>query len=77
ALLSLPFALHILMMELPQRWEEVPPDRPVATFCSQGVRAAIAFAYLQMKGLIDVRILSGGYSELTPELMVSKIISRK
>jgi rhodanese-related sulfurtransferase len=77
ALLTLPFALNIPMMELPKRWEEVPTERPVATFCSKGIRAAIAFAYLQTKGFTNVRILSGGYSELIPEIMGSKILSRK
>ena len=31
--LALPFALHIPIDELPDRWMEVPTDRPVATFC--------------------------------------------
>jgi rhodanese-related sulfurtransferase len=77
ALLTLPFATQIPMMELPQRWEEIPTDRPVATFCSAGIRATIAFAYLQMKGLMNVRVLAGGYPELTSELMATKVFDRR
>jgi rhodanese-related sulfurtransferase len=41
-LLALPFALHIPIDELPQRLDEVPNDRLVATFCSSATRAVVA-----------------------------------
>jgi len=76
ALLALPFALHIPMDELPARWQQVPTDRLVATFCSAGTRSAIAYAYLQLRGLDNVRIFEGGYNELTAELKPGQIYER-
>ena len=74
--LSLPFALHIPIHDLPQRWSEVPTDRLVVTFCSSGVRSAVAFAYLQFRGLTNVRILEGGYNGLTAEFKPGRIHKR-
>ncbi len=71
--LSLPFALHIPVNQLPDRWQEVPVDRLVATFCSGGDRAVVARAYLQNKGLRNALIFKGGYAELMPELMPGKV----
>jgi len=70
--LAFPFALHIPINDLPQRWQEVPDDRLVAVFCSSGVRSSIAYAYLQLKGLDNVRILDAQYAELVGELMPGK-----
>jgi rhodanese-related sulfurtransferase len=70
--LVFPFALHIPVNELPRRWQEVPVDRLVAVFCSSGVRSAIGYAYLQLKGLDNVRILDARYEELVGELMPGK-----
>ncbi len=74
--LALPFALHIPMDELPDRWSEIPTDRLVATFCSAGTRAAIAYAYLQLRGLSHARIFAGGYHELVDELKTGKVYKR-
>jgi len=74
--LALPFALHIPIHDLSQRWDEVPTDRLVATFCSSGVRSVVAFAYLQFRGLKNVRILDGGYEALTAELKPGKVHER-
>ena len=40
--LALPPALHIRIPELPERWQEVPTDRLVATTCSSVTRAVVA-----------------------------------
>ncbi len=77
ALLQLPFALHIPIQELPRRFEEVPADRLVATFCSGEARAAVAYAYLQVKGRRNVRVLLGGYADLTEALTPGKIRKRR
>jgi len=69
----LPFALYIPIEELPDRLAEVPHDRLVATFCSGGDRAGVAFAYLHAKGFDNVRIFKGTYSELTAELLPGKL----
>jgi rhodanese-related sulfurtransferase len=74
--LALPFALHIPMNELPDRWLEVPADRLVATFCSSVTRAVVAWAYLQLRGLDQVRILDAGYEELTAELKPGQVYRR-
>jgi rhodanese-related sulfurtransferase len=74
--LALPFALHIPIDELPDRWLEVPTDRLVATFCSSVTRAVVAWAYLQLRGLDKVRILDAGYEELTAELKPGKVYRR-
>jgi rhodanese-related sulfurtransferase len=74
--LALPFALHIPVNELPARWQEVPTDRLVATFCSSVTRAVVAWVYLQMRGLDKVRILDARYNDLTDELIPGKIYKR-
>lgn len=74
--LALPFALHIPVNELPSRWQEVPSDRPVATFCSSVTRAVVAWVYLQLRGLDKVRILDARYAELTEELLPGKVYKR-
>jgi hydroxyacylglutathione hydrolase len=71
--LSLPFAVHVPIAELPRRWQEVPADVPVAVFCSSGVRSTLAYAYLRLKGLTNVRILEGNYEGLTAELVPGKL----
>ncbi len=74
--LALPFALHIPIDELPDRWLEVRTNRLVATFCSSVTRAVVAWAYLQLHGLDKVRILDAGYEELTAELKPGQVYRR-
>ncbi|NMC14282.1 MAG: rhodanese-like domain-containing protein [Chloroflexi bacterium] len=74
--LALPFALHIPINELPIRWQEVPSDRLVATFCSSVTRAVVAWVFLQLHGLEKVRILDARYNDLTEELLPGKVYKR-
>jgi len=74
--LALPFALHIPINELPSRWQEVPADRMVAAFCSSVARAVVAWVYLQLHGLDNVRILDARYHELTDELIPGRVYKR-
>ena len=74
--LALPFAVHVPVDELPSRWQEVPTDRLVATFCSSVTRAVVAWVYLQLRGLGNVRILDARYNELTDELLPGKVYKR-
>jgi rhodanese-related sulfurtransferase len=74
--LALPFALHIPINELPERWAEVPDDRLVATFCSSATRAVVAWVYLQLQGLDNVRILDAHYDDLTAELKPGMVYKR-
>ena len=74
--LAFPFALHVPIHELPDRWGEIPTDRLVAAFCSSATRAVVAWAYLQLHGLENVRILDARYNDLTAELTPGKVHKR-
>jgi rhodanese-related sulfurtransferase len=74
--LALPFALQIPMNELPDRWKEIPEGKLVATFCSSATRATVAWAYLQLHGMENVRILDARYNDFTAELKPGKIYKR-
>lgn len=74
--LSLPFALHIPIDELPERINEIPKDRLVATFCSSATRAVVAWVYLQLLGYPQARILDASYIELVEELKPGKVFKR-
>ncbi len=71
--LSFPFALEIPINELPARLDEIPRDKIVATLCTAGDRSNVAFAYLQAQGFDNVRIISGGYANIIPEIWPGKV----
>lgn len=54
----------------------MPTDRLVATFCSSATLAVVAWAYLQLEGLDQVRILDARYPDLTAELKPGKVYRR-
>ena len=68
--------LEIPMHEVPSRINEIPKDKMIGVFCSSGVRCVIIFAYLKSKGYETVRILSGGYANLTSFLLPGKIYKK-
>ena len=68
--------IHIPTHEIPDRVDEIPGDRPVAVFCSAGIRAAMVTIYLRTLGFDDVRILSGGLSELVRHALPGAIWKR-
>lgn len=70
---ALPFATSIAIDELPARWQELPRDTLIATFCPHRVRAAIAYAYLHLKGLERVRVLDATASDLIGNLMPGQV----
>ena len=70
---AFPFALAIPIHELPMRLPEIPRDKLVATFCSGGDRANVAFAYLRAQGFDNVRIIKAAYPELMAELLPGKL----
>jgi len=74
--LAFPFALHIPINELPDRLDEIPSDKLVATFCSSATRAVVGWTFLQLKGFEKARILDAHYQELTAELKPGKIYKR-
>ena len=79
--LALPFLhdirlLNIPTSDIPDRIGEIPKDQPVAVFCSAGTRSAIVFAYLRIMGLDHVRILVGGYPDVTEQAKPGKLWKR-
>lgn len=62
--LSIPFALHIPLNELPDRLGELPPDKFFITFCFNGARAVLAYAFLRTRGFDEVKVLEGRLPEL-------------
>lgn len=71
--LRFPFALEIPVNELPARLNEIPRDKIVATLCTAGDRSNVAFAYLHAHGFDNVRIISGGYASIIPEVWPGKV----
>jgi hypothetical protein len=59
--LALPFAPHIRTAEVHDHWLEICADRLVAISCPSAMRAVVAWAYLQLRGLDRARILDYGY----------------
>lgn len=55
----LPGASNIYVGELPNRIDEIPPERPVTTFCGSGQRAVIAAAILRQHGIQEVEVCLG------------------
>ncbi len=65
--------LHIPAAQIPDRLQEIPKDIPVAVFCPANVRSSMVYLYLRSKGFTDVRILAGGYDDLTQEMKPGKL----
>lgn len=55
-----PSAIHVPMMEIPARVQEIPRDRDVVVVCKVGSRSAQVVAYLHGQGLEQVSNLAGG-----------------
>ena len=49
-----PGALHLGAGDLPERLQELPRDRPLATFCASGYRSAVAASLLRRAGFENV-----------------------
>ncbi len=65
--------LEIPFNQLPARIKELPTDKFIGIFCSSGVRSAIAFGYLRGKGFENVKMIEGGYMDLTQAMLPGKI----
>lgn len=53
-------SLHLPLAELPDRWREIPADRPVGLLCFTCVRSSMAFVYLRALGLNNVYVFTAG-----------------
>ncbi len=62
--LSLPFAKHIPLNELPDRLEELPQEAPVIAFSQGPWRSSVALAYLTAKGFDQVSVIPQGLPEI-------------
>lgn len=58
-----PDALHVPMMQIPARLEEIPADRDVVVVCRVGGRSAQVVAFLQQNGMERTINLDGGMSD--------------
>jgi len=55
------FALQVIAMgEVPSRWQELDPSRPIACLCHHGMRSLQVARYLQQQGFAEVVNLQGG-----------------
>lgn len=52
-------SIDIPLNELPQRWKEIPTDKPVVTLCHHGIRSQKAALFLIANGL-DAHSMVGG-----------------
>jgi hydroxyacylglutathione hydrolase len=55
-----PGSLHVPFGELPERLDELPRDRPIATICKGGKRSGLAASILQREGFEDVLHVARG-----------------
>jgi rhodanese-related sulfurtransferase len=55
-----PSAVHVPMMEIPARLDELPADRDVVVVCRVGGRSAQVVAYLMQQGRPNASNLDGG-----------------
>ena len=67
-------SINIPVNEIPDRMDEIQNGKPIAVFCPANVRSAIVYAYLLSKGVLDVRILEGGYAALAGALLPGKVL---
>jgi rhodanese-related sulfurtransferase len=56
--------LNIPINKIPDKWDTIPKDKFIAVFCPGGIRAALIYSYLLLKGFENVQILVGGYPAL-------------
>jgi len=65
ALGSLPEAVNIPVGQLPDRLDELDPNRPTVVYCAGGYRSSVAASLLRANGFADVSDIVGGYGAWT------------
>ncbi len=65
-------SLHIPLDEVRDRWEELPPNRPIRVISSGGYEGHLATRLLMQKGFTDVANCSGGWAvlRLVPGILI-------
>jgi rhodanese-related sulfurtransferase len=61
-------SLAIPLAELPERWAEVPRDRPVVVHCHHGARSERAVGWLRHMGVANATNLAGGIDAWAREI---------
>ena len=54
-------AVLIPLNDLPNRYSELPKDKPIVVYCRSGARSARAVAFLRAQGFANAFSLSGGF----------------
>ena len=57
---SLPNSTVIPFREIPQRFQELPADKPIAVLCHHGGRSEYVTAFLLSRGFSEVSNVDGG-----------------
>ena len=57
---NVPEVVNIPLLELEQRWPELPKDRDIVLVCENGARSLKATYYLQFQGFTRVSNMEGG-----------------
>ncbi|MDZ7674825.1 MAG: MBL fold metallo-hydrolase [Acidimicrobiales bacterium] len=65
ALGTIPGAASIPVGQIPERVEEIDPDRPTVVYCAGGYRSSVAASLLRERGVADVSDILGGYGAWT------------
>jgi rhodanese-related sulfurtransferase len=73
--LVFPFALPIPLQELPDRLAELPGDKFFITFCFNGSRAMLAYAFLRSRGFDEVKALEGRVQELADAMSPGRLMA--
>lgn len=69
-------SMHIPIDEVPERVNEIPKDKLIGIFCPACIRASLVFMYLHIAGYSNLKIVEGGYSDLTDELKPGKVYKK-
>ena len=64
----LPGSLDIPMGQIPERLDELPPDRPLIVMCHHGMRSLQVVMFLQHRGFESVSNLAGGIDAWSREV---------
>jgi rhodanese-related sulfurtransferase len=65
--------LWIPTEEIPDRLNEIPRNKTVGIFCTNGPRSAAVYLYLRSKAYEHVRIAPGNYDAITSLLLPGKL----
>lgn len=57
-------ARHIPLAQLPGRYTELDPDKPVLLHCAGGYRSSVGASWLKAHGFEDVSDVLGGYNAI-------------